>query len=822
MPAPCHTPRRGNSKPSPGGRVGAERSSERKARVTPPNTPHTPGSVSLGRIHRKRSSDGPVDGSTPNKRRGLSTTTPNPSPLASDRVGLAGPPQTPVIDLTGDDVPQTNSSDSKKRVKSTSNTFFDSSTSQARSAPRYTRSLFSSTPTPGAKRKIEVIDLVSDDDSDHGSTAPSSTQVKKTVQPQVMEDVFRSPDVEKRMALGRLVDHTRQQPESKHGQARPANLAEKNGTTMSTRSRARVYPSSATAFRPGQLTNGSPRAYKGMTAPMKSAFAQKDIKNYYVPFANDSKPIEAEADPDHLRRGSESVPRDGVQELGLAVRLRSIADKNGDEKRSVDGKTDADGSNGIDSAPDETRDLSKIGSSGPGLAPSEPPFKWPPFPFARNMPSTSFSLQGRAFDLSYSVQTRNGGNGFRQTVEKESAGVGDRITTLDDNDLGVSVEAGQLQKPLDLMLRGQAEEQSERVADGCAGGSDEHDGRGLTSLKLAIGRKDDTQDELQPPSPRSSRRRRSRIVVLRARPDELRRISQRPVQRPEIPMDVCFLTQIPREIQENIFKNLLLANDPIQVLHGWSKLYQRQRSNLYPAILSTCREIYKNASVFLYGRNVFRYMVRDRAESDAFPSFGQDINVEEYMPLFRKLELKIERSRTERAYCTSLANAIHLLNRNGAKLHTLALDVSPLLEGDTLSTVGYFYQGGEIIQALKALKTCFIVVRVFTPKTKDEPTTSLRRKLDMRTELCRWEKAPDQPPETQLDDLSEKITAACESPSKVVERGWFEKFEVVPQQNERRARPPRITYNNEDDDDEDDDDGTDENDDGDDSGDFRG
>lgn len=818
MPAPCHTPGRGDSKPSPASiRVGAaERSSERKARGNPSNAPRTPSSVSLGRIQRKRPGDNPVDGNTPNKRRGVSAITPGLSPLVSDRVGLAGPPQTPFIDLTVDDVPQANSSDSKSRVKSTSGTSSDSPV-----APRYTRSLWPSTPTPGAKRKSDVIDLTNVDDSDDDSTAPSSTRPRKTVKPRASEDVFHSPNVEKPMARGRLFDHSRQRPESKHGQARPANLAENKGATAFTRSQAPVYPSSAAAVRPGQITNGSPRASKSMAAPMKSAFAQQDIKKYDVPFANKSKPFKTEADPGHLRRGSDSIPRAGVQELGLAVKLSSTVDKNGDGKRRVDGKNDIYGPDGVDFAPDETGNSSKIGSSGPALAVAGPPLvRSLPLRRSKLLPSIASSLQGRDFDVSSSVQARNGDNGGHQAVETESAGEGDRSTELGDNDLGVSVGAGQLQKPSILVVQGQAEEQSERVADCRAGDSDEHDEDGSTSLVLAVRRKNDTQGELQPPTPGSSRRRRSRVVVLRAPPAQLLRISQRPVQRPDIPMGVCFLTMIPLEIREKIFAYLLLADDPIQVLHGWAKLYQRQRSNLRPAIMSTCWEIYRNTSVFLYGRNVFRYMVRDRAASDAYPRFGQDINVVRYMPLFRRLELKIERSRTERAYCTSLANAIRLLNRNGANLHTLTLDVSPTVEGDTLSTVGYFHRGGEIIEALKALKTCFIVVQVYTPKTKKEPATSLRRKLDMRTELCRWETAPAQPPSTQLDDLCDKITAACLSPSRVVKRGWFERFEVAPQQNERRTRSSRIANN--DDDDDDDDDITDEDDDGDDSGDFRG
>lgn len=417
------------------------------------------------------------------------------------------------------------------------------------------------------------------------------------------------------------------------------------------------------------------------------------------------------------------------------------------------------------------------------------------------------------------VRVRRGGfEGGHRAVDTDSVGEGGGIAELGHNDLGVSVGASQPLKPSVLTIRGQTEKQSKLIAAGRAGSSDEHDERDSTSPSSEIGRKADTRDELQPRTPRSARKRRSRVVVLRARPAELHRISQRPVQRPDIPMlhRPCFLIKIPTELQVRIFEYLLLADDPIQVLHGWASLYQRQRSNLHPAILSTCHAIYKNASAFLYGRNVFRYMVRDRAQSDASPSFREDIEVEKCIPLFRKLELKIERSRTEHAYCTSLAKAIHLLNENSADLHTLVLDVSPLVEGDTLSTVGYFYREGEIIQALKALRTKFIILRVFTPKTEKEPATSLCRKLDMRTKLGPFEGAPDQPPEAKLDELSEKITAACESPANVIKQGWFEKFEVVPQQNERRARTAMITYNDDDDDAGD----SDENDDSDDDDSF--
>lgn len=80
------------------------------------------------------------------------------------------------------------------------------------------------------------------------------------------------------------------------------------------------------------------------------------------------------------------------------------------------------------------------------------------------------------------------------------------------------------------------------------------------------------------------------------------------------------------------------------------------------------------------------------------------------------------------------------------------------------------------MQALKALKTRFIVLRVFTPKTREEHAANLRWTYSMRSERSVLDRDPMEPPADKLEDICDMITRVCESPSKVVEQGFFEEF----------------------------------------------
>ncbi|KAJ0117184.1 hypothetical protein J7T55_003601 [Diaporthe amygdali] len=541
---------------------------------------------------------------------------------------------------------------------------------------------------------------------------------------------------------------------------------------------------------------------------------------------------------DQQRRGSTIVPRVKVQDCDYGPRKTDGEPIHGDRQRAGDGRVVPGGANvrfstiDSDTAKDVLSRLDQFKKQQMLLT----SLKTNELSRKKGPPVVSF--QTRVSDVSDSVQDRGSSSQQAVVTETDSVGEGNGSTELSHDEPGVSrsvpVGACQLQEPSGLMVQDQAQKQSEIVADGLVEVSDESDKHSPTSstpeISPTVGPSDapqSLQQQQQQRMPRRSRRKREKIVVMRAPSRELHRISLRPVQRPDLPMSRCFLIQMPMEIQQKIFRYLLLAEDPIQVFQGWSKLYHRQRSNLDPAILSTCRALFENGSAVLYGANTFQYKLRDPARSGTFQDVGQTITVEKYIPYFRKLELKIERSRTELTYCTALAAAIRALTEHGADLRELVLDTSPSVEGNTLSTVGYFYRQGEVIEALKALRTCFIEVRVFTPKTSSAAAKSLRCIIDKRTEASTSrpdsQQAATQPAGKELDKLSEMISYACENPSKAVARGWFDEFEASAERwNEHLRCQGKIADSGEDGDQSSADDEDLSNDDNDDTSDFEG
>ncbi|KAK7730412.1 hypothetical protein SLS53_009031 [Cytospora paraplurivora] len=278
------------------------------------------------------------------------------------------------------------------------------------------------------------------------------------------------------------------------------------------------------------------------------------------------------------------------------------------------------------------------------------------------------------------------------------------------------------------------------------------------------------------PSPCKTPRtpRPSMVVVLRAPPEKLFHISLRPERVAEIPIEgKCFLLTLPLEVRKRIWRHLLLAPRPIQVMNGWSQLCRWQQLDLHPAVLAVSRAAFDEAARVLYAENGFRYLVRDKACVPGRGGRGRGrgrghcrqrrtrggalsnpcaIDVAKYGRYFRRLELRMERNRMTAEYDGVLARALDILLDVGVELHRLTIDVSPRpqIGGDddddddtedetTASMSDWFHPEGEVHDALTALDTSFIHIHVFTPETDAHASRGLRCIIDKRREVSELE-----------------------------------------------------------------------------------
>lgn len=319
----------------------------------------------------------------------------------------------------------------------------------------------------------------------------------------------------------------------------------------------------------------------------------------------------------------------------------------------------------------------------------------------------------------------------------------------------------------------------------------------------------------------------SRIVTLRIPanlPTKLKRFFEGPKDPAKPIGDKCFLLhrvprgngnghiKVPLEVCRKIYSLLLVADKPIEVLHGWSQVRRRQQSNINAAILRTCHQLYDEAIEVLYGANTFCYFLRD---DGAMVEFGEGDSWDLTLPLrkhishFRHLELRLEPSGSELKYGLAISKAVRTLNDTGVnKLQKLTIDVVPHLDkGNNVSVATYFDPRYPMLHDLINLKTNFIQVNLHLPMTNSEPEKSIRTVVDKTVELDELEiyKQMDQQtrPERRLDRnarrrravatlvrrakansneqlnrLSSRIENACtKGATWVVHRGWFEEFD---------------------------------------------
>lgn len=320
----------------------------------------------------------------------------------------------------------------------------------------------------------------------------------------------------------------------------------------------------------------------------------------------------------------------------------------------------------------------------------------------------------------------------------------------------------------------------------------------------------------------------SSIISLRI-PSNLPARLKRFVEGPKDPAkpigDKCFLLhsvprcesighiKVPVEVYQRIYSILLVANKPIEVLHGWSQVYRRQQNNpdMHPAILRTCRQIYDEAINVLYGANTFSYPLRDDGRMVEFGegnSWGLKMPLRKHISRLRHLELVLETSGNELKYGLAISRSIRILNDTGVnKLHKLTIQVIPHLDtGNNVSMATYFHPIYPILSDLMDLKTDLIQVNVHLPMTNSESARSIRtivdktvdldelaifrqmdqqvgqeRALDKNERRRRAESAlvikANENGKKQLNRLSSRIENACtKGAAWVVHRGWFEEF----------------------------------------------
>jgi hypothetical protein len=217
---------------------------------------------------------------------------------------------------------------------------------------------------------------------------------------------------------------------------------------------------------------------------------------------------------------------------------------------------------------------------------------------------------------------------------------------------------------------------------------------------------------------------------------------------------------LPQEVRQNIWRNLFVASDPIKVRDLWTQIHPRECPKLHPAILGTCRQLWREGIRVLYGGNTFLYVVRETTPvpqqqevivdipglafnqygvgdqlseaamsddeyveslrpTDLSTGFG-DGHINKYGRFFRRIKIVAEANRSGPEYRETMIQAIEAfvkLRSRPASLHTITIEVSPLRNHDTktITFVDFFKRESRVVVAMKRLPTQFINIMVKTP-----------------------------------------------------------------------------------------------------------
>lgn len=276
--------------------------------------------------------------------------------------------------------------------------------------------------------------------------------------------------------------------------------------------------------------------------------------------------------------------------------------------------------------------------------------------------------------------------------------------------------------------------------------------------------------------------------------------------------------ELPLKVRQAIYRHLLVAEAPIEVLGGWSEVRRGQGLALHPALLRTCVRIHNEATALLYSENVFTYVLRDegrRAALGRSQPWQLTLPRQRHAHHFRTLELHLQRDGDEMAYNHAIYMALRTLNLVGFhSLQKLTIVVRPRIDlradlrvANCVAIGSHFTPDNVVIQALKDLQTDLIQIDLHLPETNAEPKKSIRivvnkrievdqaeilREMDRQSgdevwlgqearrrlaeaELIRKSKAAT---DEQLKGLGYRIQyASIHGAACVLQRGWFTEFE---------------------------------------------
>ncbi|KAI0381865.1 hypothetical protein F5Y04DRAFT_288336 [Hypomontagnella monticulosa] len=134
------------------------------------------------------------------------------------------------------------------------------------------------------------------------------------------------------------------------------------------------------------------------------------------------------------------------------------------------------------------------------------------------------------------------------------------------------------------------------------------------------------------------------------------------------------------EIRSMILRNLLISEEDIQVVKGWSAVYPGKKPALYTAILSTCHGFRQEGMRVLFGENTFLYTLHDSPKQLGKIPKHTRLPIKKYGHLIRHIKIDVPANCLAKASPRELTEAIAKFLPGGgllepANLYTLTLDL---------------------------------------------------------------------------------------------------------------------------------------------------